>query len=486
MRKLLTRREALAAALAGSSLQAGSVADSHQATGVKVGEVTPTSALIWTRRTQSPRRLDNGVRYWATGKEASHLAQGADVNAIEGACPGEAGYVKVTVEAQSGPDRRLSKPWAAVNADTDFTHQFRIDGLRPATVYRYAVETKRTRGGRAEAALVGRFGTAPPESAHAAVQFVLMTCQMYCHMDREDGFWIYDSIQKLQPDVYVSCGDNVYYDSESPIANSIAVARYHWHRMFSLSTISSCLLNTPGYWQKDDHDVYSDDCWSTLRTPKMEAFRFEDGQRIFREQAPVPAGELYRRFRWGSAVEVWLPESRDYRSPNNAPDGPSKSLWGAEQKKWLKDSLLSSDAEWKILFNPDPVIGPDHKNKADNHADPAFATEGREIRQFLRENLAGRVILTNGDRHWQYHSVDPESGLHEFGCGPASDVHAVSPSEGRDPRYHKFLRIKGGFLVLRVDPTDAQNHLTVEHRDVMGSVVYRRVYRKPDPKNPWA
>jgi alkaline phosphatase D len=373
-----------------------------------------------------------------------------------------------------------------VNAEADFTHQFRIEGLRPATVYRYAVETRRSRGGRAEAALAGSFRTAPPQSAHSTAQFVLMTCQMYCHMDREDGFSIYDSIQKLRPDFYVSCGDNVYYDSESPIVNSVAVARYHWHRMFSLPTISSCLRTTPGYWQKDDHDVFSDDCWTTLRTPKMEPFRFEDGQRIFREQAPTPTGELYRRFRWGSAVEVWLPESRDYRSPNSDPDGPAKSLWGVEQKKWLKESLLASDADWKIVFNPDPVIGPDHKSKADNHADPAFATEGREIRQFLRENLAGRVILTNGDRHWQYHSVDPESGLHEFGCGPASDVHAVSPSEGHDPRYHKFLRIKGGFLFLRVDPGDAQNHLVVEHRDVMGSTVYRRVYRKPDSKNPWA
>src|SRR5438477_7263613 len=178
MHKLLTRREALAAALAGGSLRAGDVAATHQATGVKVGEITPTSAVIWTRRTQSPRRIDTGVRYRASGNQATHLAQGVDVNAIEGACPGEAGYVKVTVEAQSG---RRAKPWTAVNAEADFTHQFRIDGLRPATVYRYAIETKRTRSGRAEAAVVGRFRTAPPESTHAAVQFVLMTCQMYSH-----------------------------------------------------------------------------------------------------------------------------------------------------------------------------------------------------------------------------------------------------------------------------------------------------------------
>jgi alkaline phosphatase D len=223
-------------------------------------------------------------------------------------------------------------PWTELNAETDFTHQFRIENLRPATVYRYAVETKRTRGGKAEGALLGRFRTAPPESAQATVQFLLMTCQMYCHMDPEDGFWIYDSIRKLQPDFYVSCGDKVYYDPNPPLRTALP-------SLVIIGTACSAAndllvpATTPGYWQKDDHDVYSDDCWSTLRAPKMETFRFEDGQSIFREQTPGPAGELYRRFRWGSTVEVWLPESRDYRSPNNAPDGPSKTLWGAEQKK---------------------------------------------------------------------------------------------------------------------------------------------------------
>src|SRR5205085_9920485 len=33
--------------------------------------------------------------------------------------------------------------------------------------------------------------------------------------------------------------------------------------------------------------------------------------------------------------------------------------------------------------------------------------------------------------YWQYMSTDPESGLREFSCGPASDIHAVD-GPGRD------------------------------------------------------
>jgi len=84
------------------------------------------------------------------------------------------------------------------------------------------------------------------------------------------------------------------------------------------------------------------------------------------------------------------------------------------------------------------------------------------------------VILMNGDRHWQYHSVDPEFGLHEFGCGPASDEHAVSPSRGEDKKYHKFLRIKGGFVNVKVTPGEG---LFVEHCDVKGRSVYQKAFR---------
>src|SRR5262249_22687528 len=160
----------------------------------------------------------------------------------------------------------------------------------------------------------------------------------YCRTDRPDGYHIYPSIAKLAPHFLLSCGDNVYYDSEDPVVNSVAVARYHWQRMYSLPTLVQCLRNVPGYWQKDDNDVFTDDCWPTMEFPKQAPFNYKQGQTLFREQVPSPpeGQPMYRSFRWGRDVEVILPDSRDYRSPNNAPDGPEKTIWGAEQLKWLK------------------------------------------------------------------------------------------------------------------------------------------------------
>ncbi len=82
------------------------------------------------------------------------------------------------------------------------------------------------------------------------------------------------------------------------------------------------------------------------------------------------------------------------------------------------------------------------------------------------------LIVVNGDRHWQYRSVDPATGLREFGCGPSSDVHAggYSPQPG-DDAVQKFFRLKGGFLTVTVERVNGSPRLSVRHHDVAGAVV---------------
>jgi len=244
------------------------------------------------------------------------------------------------------------------------------------------------------------------------------------------------------------------------------VARYHWDRMYSLPRLIAFHLQVPAYWEKDDHDVYHDDCWPGMKRKKMGAFTFAEGQRIFLEEVPM-GRRTYRRVRWGKRLEVWLVEGRDFRSANTAPDGPEKTIWGAEQKAWLKRTLLASDAEWKVLVSPTPIVGPDRTKKADNLSNAAFRHEGDEMRQWFAANLPDNFFIACGDRHWQYHSIDPKTGVQEFSSGPASDAHAGG-SPGFDEEYHQFHRMKGGFLSVAVDA----GGITFRHHAVDGHVVY--------------
>jgi alkaline phosphatase D len=296
-----------------------------------------------------------------------------------------------------------------------------------------------------------------------------MTCQGYPDRGHPGGHPMYPAMQALSPQFACLTGDLVYYDNDEPRAVTPALARYHWERMFSLPRLRKFTRCMATYWLKDDHDTLNNDSWPGR---SQGSLTFEEGQNIFRAQAPMlPDGPGYRSFRHGKDLQIWLIEGRDHRSANNVADGPEKTILGADQKAWLKETLAASDATWKILVSPTPFVGPDRKNKDDSHANAAFAHEGDELRAWFQENVADNFFVICGDRHWQYHSVHPVTGLHEFSVGPASNEHAAG-SPGEDLRFHRFHRVKGGFLSVSVDRRDAVPHIRFELRDIDGSVVY--------------
>lgn len=443
--------------------------DSRQATGVKIGEVTPHSAVVWMRVTREAERNWKGISLRGKGGDRT-VPDNVSIDQLEGAAPGAPGQARFRYATQPGLNGARSTPWMKVSADRDFSIQFEISGLKPHTRYHYSADTAGPDGTPRHGSLRGTFRTAPLPDAAVDVTFTVITGMMYADLDDREGFRIYDAMRRLRPDLLIPTGDTVYYDNEDPRVTSTAVARYHWDRMYSLPKLIAFHLEVPACWEKDDHDVYHDDCWPAMRMERMGGFTFRDGQRVFLEKVPLN-GPPFRRVRWGKRLEVWLVEGRDFRSPNDAPDGPGKSIWGEKQKAWLKRTLLESDAEWKVLVSPTPIVGPDRSRKADNHSNLAFAHEGREMRAWFAENLPGNFFVACGDRHWQYHSVDPETGVQEFSSGPASDEHAGG-SPGQDPEFHRFHRVKGGFLSISV----SGDGIAFRHHDVNGRIVYE--YRR--------
>ncbi len=438
---------------------------------MKVGEVSQTEAIVWVRLTARPSRNAQGAVY--KGRPAEVLPADVKVDDLHGAAPGAPGRVRVRyVEAGVLTDMTATD-WASVGPDTDFTHQFRLTGLKPGTEYEFAAETAGPGGQPEHGALRGRFETAPKADASADVTFTVVTGQMYNDLDHPDGFHIYPAMARLKPKFIVPTGDTVYYDNETPRATTPAAARYHWHRMYSLPRLVEFHLNVPGYWEKDDHDALYNDCWPTMKPAPMLPMTFEDGLRIFREQVPMGA-RTYRTYRWGRGLQIWLVEGRDFRSSNRMKDGPDKTIWGAQQKQWLKGTLLASDADWKVLISPTPIVGPDRPSKADNHTNAAFAREGGEFRRWVQKNLPDNLFIACGDRHWQYHSVDPATGVHEFSCGPASDQHAGG-TPGENPDYHRFHRVKGGFLSVNVRGQGDRSTIAFRFHDVHGKVMYEYV-----------
>ena len=419
------------------------------ASGVKVGEVDQTSAIVWTRLTKNGSANFQLLPIFTEGLSAKAKDKSKmPVGVVQGA----AGDVRILYRpngSDGSNEDTLRTNWVPVDADFDFTHQFQLSELIPDSHYEFTVESRKPGATDTSSTITGGFRTAPSPASEAPIRFVVSTCQAVRSIDSgADGHLAYKQMLEFDPHFFVHTGDILYYD-KAPLAKSVSQARAKWNLMFAYGHNQRFHRQVSSYFMKDDHDTLKNDCWPGQRYGDLT---FDQGLAIFREQ--VPMGEkTYRTIRWGKHVQVWLTEHRDFRSPNRQEDGPEKTILGAQQKAWLKRTMSASDATYKFLITPGPLVGPDKKGKADNHANKAFFHEGQELREFLGQMKNTYVIC--GDRHWQYCSEDPKTGLVEIGCGPINDQHQYGGNPGKAPM-HRYFSAKGGYLGITVENGNAK------------------------------
>jgi alkaline phosphatase D len=458
-------------------------ASPYTATGIKIGEVTDKQAIVWVRLTENENRVDFGApipeitysdpktgqvlteyRYRDPGIVPSvSYPDGSSIDTIEGAVPGSDGFARVYYKARGERDYRVTA-WKPVDPQADFTRQFHLAGLQAGTDYRVKVEYARKKFRRPKF-LSGKFRTAPAADSITPVTFTVVTGQAYPDRDTEGGYQIYPVMQAMDPDFFVHTGDILYYDR---LAKNRDLANWHWQRMYSLDHLVEFHRNVASYFIKDDHDTLVNDSWPTMETLFMGDFTFEQGLEVFRQQVPM-GDKTYRTVRWGKDLQIWMVEGRDFRSANPDPDGPDKTIWGAEQMEWFKRTVQESDATFRVLISPTPVVGPDRPNKNDNHANEGFAYEGNLLREFIASQ--DNMVVVCGDRHWQYVSVDSTHGVKEYSSGPVSDQHAGGWSNDMLRPEHKYLNVVGGFLSVTVERQDGVPVLISRHHDIGGNVL---------------
>lgn len=413
------------------------------ANGLKTGEVDQDSAIVWVRLTQNPEANFSALPILTEGLGEGEPDKGEiPANLV----PGMDGEVRLTYWCESNETAKWkSTEWLQVSSNNDYIYQIPLTGLEPGSTYNYIGRARNTDSGKVTALASGKFKTAPAANEQEAIRFIVTTCQAIRSIDSgKEGHHAYKQMLSFDPHFFVHTGDIVYYD-KAPLSKNVAQARSKWNLMFAYSNNQHFHQNVTSYFIKDDHDTLVNDCW-----PGQTYFdlTFEQGLSLFREQ--VPMGEkTYRTIRWGKDVQVWLTENRDFRSPNTIPDGPDKTILGATQKAWLKRTMKESDATYKFVITPGPIVGPDKPGKADNHSNDTFFSEGQELRNFLK-TLPNTYVIT-GDRHWQYCSVDPKTGVVELGCGPINDEHNYGGNPGYDPEFHRYFDGGGGFLGITVE-----------------------------------
>lgn len=449
----------------------------YLATGIRIGDVSQTEAVIWARLTKNKNRVNDAplpislytdpttnkrhLRKTRRDKDGTvYFPQGYDINTVEGAVPGIKGELRVHYKPDDLSSWKYTD-WEAVDPEANYSKKFVLDKLHPGKTYELLVEA-RPENGITSAQMKGKFKTPPDINSSRKIVFGASTCQGYPDQDHPDGYKIYPFLESLDLDFFVHAGDILYYDN---LAKNKSMAHYHWDRMFSLPTNKSFHAQVTSYFEKDDHDAWFNDSYRGIKSSFMGDFTFDQGLAVFRQEMPIK-DKTYRTFRWGKDLQIWLVEGRDYRSPNTQADGPDKTIWGKEQMEWFKQTVEASDATFKILISPTPVIGPDRSQKKDNHSNKGFYHEGEIIRKFIASQPNMYVIC--GDRHWQYVSEHQDYGIVEFSIGANSDDHAGGWKQEDVRPEHLYLNVVGGTMTVTIDPK-GKGSISVVHYDVNGN-----------------
>ena len=371
--------------------------------GCATGDVTDRAAIAWTR-------LDR---------------------------PAEVAF-EVATEADFRDARRLAVGSAA--ARSDFIVKAEIAGLEPDTAYRVR-PVMREAGGGEVAGPPCRLRTAPDPARRAPVRFAWGADMREAYRP----FRIFDRMREKGPAFFLLLGDSIYADYHDSVG--VANTLYGYRRKYQINredpAFQRFLAEVPVVMIWDDHEVAND----FDRTHPLLPM----GRQVLFEYWPIRAdGEdamrLYRAFRWGRDIEVFVLDTRQYRSPKGDPNGPGKTLLGAAQKAWLMRALKASPAAFKFVASSVPL------RYASWDSWEGYVTERQEILRFLeREAIRGVVFLT-GETH-RVAAVRHPEGVWEFMATPlAAQLPGTDRAAGRaGVRFSLTGRLNYGLVAVAGD-----------------------------------
>jgi len=374
--------------------------------GVASGDVTDTSVILWTR----------------VDAEAEVTAQVA--------LDGQFEQVVATEKVQA-------------EAEDDFVVKASIEGLDPDGSYFY-----RFLSPDGTASPTGTFLTAPAADVARDVVFAYSGDSA----DYLQPFTLLTTLRQDDPDFFIYLGDTVIADPEAappggwetplavagvPTATTLPEYRQLYKNNREDEHLAGLMAATSTYAIWDDHEVVNDFAGETVDPDMLAAGRQAFLEYMPIRQSPDDPNRLYRSFRWGKDVELFILDERQYRSaeafcydeegeeeqfPTRIGEeacveglrDPSRTILGTEQKEWLKQALLDSDAKFKFIINEVPIsefiLLPYDRWEG-------YPAEREELLNFITDNGIENVVFLTTDLHGAVVNT-LENGCMEIITGP--------------------------------------------------------------------
>ena len=149
----------------------------------------------------------------------------------------------------------------------------------------------------------------------------------------------------------------------------------------------------------------------------------------------------------------------DGRTYRTNPFVEERTMLGPVQKAWLLDSLLASEATFKVIASP--VAWAEGAKPGSRDTWSGFPEEREEILGFIESNDIRGVILLSSDRHrseaW---AIERASGyaFHDLLSGQLTNIHTHPEAPGALFSYN----LKDSFGLLTFDTAGEDPHATYQ------------------------
>jgi alkaline phosphatase D len=305
----------------------------------------------------------------------------------------------------------------------------------------------------------------------------------------------------IKPDFFLFVGDTIYADHRCGgpdlvpgydfVATSLGEFRAKHRYNRADPHVQDFFRTTSVYAIWDDHDVRNDFAGPTepLAASGLQAFIDYWPLRPPEEEPR----RLYRKVRWGKLAELFILDTRQYRSDNREPDGQSKTMLGSAQRRWLLDGVTGSDAIWKAVVSSVPLAlstgrqARDSWSSANSSGLPeengtGFSVERDTILKTFKARGVKNLVWVTADVHHArviQHRPWPDLSFHELIAGPLSATrwHPRPLDVTLNPQSLFALGDVDNFGEVTIDPRG----LTVRIYDASGTMRFQHTIAADDP-----
>ncbi len=387
------------APLASQLAAAARLASNPFTLGIASGDITDSSAVLWTRLAPLPDEADGGM-------------------------PAESVAVEWELSLHADMSRVIRQGRAIAAPDLAHSVHVELDDLEPDREYWYRFSAGGYKTG------VGRTLTLPGKHAAArTMRFATASCQNYTH----GHFVAYRHMIRDNPDFVIHLGDYIYdtsfgetfrrHESEQQPTTLDAFRRRH--ALYKTDRfLQQAHAALPFFISIDNHDAIEDN------DPEKSAIRAAAYQAWY-EHMPVRgykapganAFDVHRCISLGEVAQVCLLDSRQFRDTRELctddydPDygfgnyrercagifDDERSMLGGNQTAWLTDKLTGNTAAWNVIASPGPFVPfsykVDDKDLRYIGAWDAYPANRRRVAEALQRAETGHPIILSGDVH---------------------------------------------------------------------------------------